>query len=629
MLAEADNGLEVRPFDAWVFRKEAGEQVNLKGFVTRFGRLQPNVEIEVRPRSTELYDREPKINTPKLYLPKKPIKSDANGIVEIRIHTRDPGNPRKIIDGQVYYYIYGLSGEDFDGDADKTIRIHVYDNYTYTQPPNWIKHVYPIFKQYANLFPVMTEHFLDLGNYEEVVNSKRLIAMSMKLPESHPNYMPITRDLSQAKKNMILEWLGQEHPLKGREKDLYTLQRLRDHLQTALEIEHATIPPYLTALVSIKRGYNIEVQKIIKTIIRQEMLHMALVANILNAIGGRPKLYYRDFIPRFPSRLPGEVHPSLVVPLEKCSIGLIRNVFMKIEEPVFTQQVMTDRRRLLEIYQQQTNYVDNQGYAHVRELGKYNSVMMKRIKRKRDREVDEELSDYYDYERHTKANHESERDMASVEENHVNMINDKISRSASAKKKKRLDKNEDGDLFFTRCIPREEEKEDENEQRDDSEPDMQDRLGDLWNEPLLRHHNTIGGLYNRILKGLGYLTNCGQNNSIFTGDHKRQITPNHWMSRIVSEKPNIFKVVDYRSAVAAVKEIVEQGEGSSPCNPLAVYANHTDELSHYFLFSSIVEGYNITVYPDGKHQGYGSREEHRKLKVRRSNTSALFIISCC
>ena len=628
MLAEADNGLEVRPFDAWVFRKEAGELVNLKGFVTRFGRLQPNVEIEVRPRSAEFYDKEPKINTPDLYLPTKPIKSDVNGIVKIKIHTRDPGNIRKVVDGQIYYYVYGLSGEDFNNvDADKTIRIHVYDNYTYTEPPNWIQHVYPIFERYANLFPVMTENFLDLGNYEEVVSSKQLIAMSMRLPESHPSYMPVTRDLSQAKKNMILEWLGQEHPLKGSEKDLYTLQGLRDNLQIALEIEHATIPPYLTALVSIKQGYNIEVQKIIKTILRQEMLHMAMVSNILNAIGGKPKLYYRDFIPRYPSRLPGELHPSLVVPLEKCSIGLIRNVFMKIEEPVFTQQLMTDRR-LLEIYEQNTDYVDDQGYAHVRELGGYNSVMMKREKRKRDREVDKKLGNYYDYEKQTERNHESERNKASVEENRINIINDEISRSASVKNKKQLDKNED-DLFFTRCVPREEEIKAEDKQRDDSEPDMQDRLGDLWNEPLLRHRNTIGGLYNRILKGLGYLTNCGQDNSIFTGDHRRQITPDQWMSRGASEKPDVFKVVDYRSAVAAVKEIVEQGEGSSPCNPLAVYANHTDELSHYFLFSSIVEGYNVTVYPDGKHQGYESREEHSKLRVRRSKTSALFILSCC
>ena len=202
------------------------------------------------------------------------------------------------------------------------------------------------------------------------------------------------------------------HLMLGFSEDQYTLQGLQDNLQTALEIEHATIPPYLTVLVSIKRGYNIEVQNIIKTIIRQEMLHMVLVSNILNAIGGKPKLHYRDFIPRYPTRPPREVQPSLVVPLEKCSIGLIRNVFMKIEEPDFTLQVMNDQRRLLEIYQQDTDYVDDQGYAHVREHGGHISVMMEREKRKRDREGDKELGNYYDYERHTKNNHESERNKA-------------------------------------------------------------------------------------------------------------------------------------------------------------------------------------------------------------------------
>ena len=56
------------------------------------------------------------------------------------------------------------------------------------------------------------------------------------------------------------------------------------------------------------------------------------------------------------------------------------------------------------------------------------------------------------------------------------MVNDKVSRSASAKIKKRLNRNEDDDLFLTRCIPREEEKEDEDEKRDDIEPDTQDGL---------------------------------------------------------------------------------------------------------------------------------------------------------
>ena len=35
-----------------------------------------------------------------------------------------------------------------------------------------------------------------------------------------------------------------------------TLDDLREHLQWAIELEHATLPPYLCALYSIKPGTN-------------------------------------------------------------------------------------------------------------------------------------------------------------------------------------------------------------------------------------------------------------------------------------------------------------------------------------------------------------------------------------
>ena len=65
---------------------------------------------------------------------------------------------------------------------------------------------------------------------------------------------------------------------------------------------------------------------------------MALVANIINAVGGNPSFYSKDFTPHYPSRLPGGVHPDLVVPIEKISLALIRNIFMKIEQPEFELQ---------------------------------------------------------------------------------------------------------------------------------------------------------------------------------------------------------------------------------------------------------------------------------------------------
>ena len=52
--------------------------------------------------------------------------------------------------------------------------------------------------------------------------------------------------------------------------DLYT------HLQGAIELEHSTIPPYLSALYSIKKGANREAAAIIRSVVIEEMLHMTI-----------------------------------------------------------------------------------------------------------------------------------------------------------------------------------------------------------------------------------------------------------------------------------------------------------------------------------------------------------------
>jgi hypothetical protein len=115
------------------------------------------------------------------------------------------------------------------------------------------------------------------------------------------------------------------------------LRKLRTTLQSAIELEHATIPPYLYALYSIKPGCNAEVTGIIRSVLVQEMLHMALDCNVLNAIGGHPKLDDPAFLPTYPGTLPGGVEHSLVVPLAPLSKQLVHDVFMVIEEPEHAQ----------------------------------------------------------------------------------------------------------------------------------------------------------------------------------------------------------------------------------------------------------------------------------------------------
>ena len=44
------------------------------------------------------------------------------------------------------------------------------------------------------------------------------------------------------------------------------IQSLHEHLQWAIEIEHATLPPYLCALYSIKEKHNREAVEVIESV---------------------------------------------------------------------------------------------------------------------------------------------------------------------------------------------------------------------------------------------------------------------------------------------------------------------------------------------------------------------------
>lgn len=109
------------------------------------------------------------------------------------------------------------------------------------------------------------------------------------------------------------------------------LSSLRQHLQWAIELEHATVPPYLFALYSIKEGCNQEATEILRSIFMEEMLHMTLAANVLNAVGGRPCLTTPDFIPEYPAYLPHSKQ-AFLVPLAGFSPETIRTL-MRIERP--------------------------------------------------------------------------------------------------------------------------------------------------------------------------------------------------------------------------------------------------------------------------------------------------------
>ena len=121
--------------------------------------------------------------------------------------------------------------------------------------------------------------------------------------------------------------------LKIRAQAIRDVEGLRQSLQNAVELEHATLPTYLTAMYSIKDGSNQEIVALIKSVVMEEMLHFGLACNILNAIGGAPQINTPKFIPTYPGPLPMGIGDDFLVTLKKLSLEQVHDTFMRIEEP--------------------------------------------------------------------------------------------------------------------------------------------------------------------------------------------------------------------------------------------------------------------------------------------------------
>jgi hypothetical protein len=111
-----------------------------------------------------------------------------------------------------------------------------------------------------------------------------------------------------------------------------TGEDLHEFVQSALELEHSVIPPYLTAYYTLRPGRNDEIGAAVRNIAVEEMLHLTIAGNLLVALGGKPRLADPSFVPTYPTLLPMNIG-DLTVGLAPYSRQLVHDVFMRIEEP--------------------------------------------------------------------------------------------------------------------------------------------------------------------------------------------------------------------------------------------------------------------------------------------------------
>jgi hypothetical protein len=139
------------------------------------------------------------------------LTTGADGSAELTLTANSPGNPRGAIDGQVYGVRYTLpqSTQGAGGYSNpwNFVSVLVWDRFPIPNAPTWWADVEPIFAQFARLYPVMRS-IVDMADYESVVANKRKLLAVLAIPIESPNHMPVTRDLSPAKRAMILKWLG-------------------------------------------------------------------------------------------------------------------------------------------------------------------------------------------------------------------------------------------------------------------------------------------------------------------------------------------------------------------------------------------------------------------------------------
>lgn len=132
----------------------------------------------------------------------------------------------------------------------------------------------------------------------------------------------------------------QRSTIAGLQATQPAVQDVCNSLQQAVRLEHATIPLYLYALYSLDITKNREIADILQSVVIEEMLHMTLSSNVLNALGGSPNIDKQGFIPTYPGPLPGGVDSCLTVNLAPFSMTQLKT-FLAIEEPETPLQYKT------------------------------------------------------------------------------------------------------------------------------------------------------------------------------------------------------------------------------------------------------------------------------------------------
>ena len=212
ILQEAASRIQVRA-DQLVFRLNPGDEATVELTASSAGEPPGSPLTLSLALGGRLGVREP---TTALSFPST-VQTDESGRARFTLRAASPGGVRapQGLASQVYGVAWALPADLAPAPPNpwEFLSVLVWDDYPDVDRPTWYAHVQPILEQYGRLYPVMAR-IVDLSDYKSVLEHIDLMALSFNLPTSDPNHMPVTRDLSRAKHELLRRWF--EAPLLGR-----------------------------------------------------------------------------------------------------------------------------------------------------------------------------------------------------------------------------------------------------------------------------------------------------------------------------------------------------------------------------------------------------------------------------
>jgi hypothetical protein len=211
-VAEAPLGLHVRP-DGLVHRLDPDGVLRVPVHVTRWGRGAAGARLICIRDSLQLQfgERQMAREWP-LEFPAQLI-ADRTGRATLTLAAAGRPLPRRNgIDGHVFG-VRVLAEETLAWGARELLNpcefvsVRLWDEFAPDEPPTWTGCIREILAPYAALFPAMAR-FVDLTSFDSVIEHREMLLLAFTRDMRDPAYMPVTRDLSAAKRAALQRWLA-------------------------------------------------------------------------------------------------------------------------------------------------------------------------------------------------------------------------------------------------------------------------------------------------------------------------------------------------------------------------------------------------------------------------------------